>query len=92
LPCSAPGNALRPSGSWTQPTKPTEGDIVKLFEPQVLIIILIIVLIIFGPKQLPELGKTLGQTMKSIRDGMGDGDESAASDSAKATTTEPDAK
>ena len=64
----------------------------KLFEPQVLIIILIIVLIIFGPKQLPELGKTLGQTMKSIRDGMDDGDEGAASDSAKATTAEPDAK
>jgi len=65
---------------------------VKLFEPQVLIIILIIVLIVFGPKQLPELGKTLGQTMKSIRDGMDDGDESATSDSAKATKTEPDAK
>ena len=30
--------------------------------------------------------------MKSIRDGMDDGDESAASDSAKATKTEPDAK
>lgn len=42
----------------------------KLFEPQVLIVILVIVLIIFGPKQLPELGKTLGKTMKSIRDGM----------------------
>lgn len=42
----------------------------KLFEPQVLIIILIIVLIIFGPKQLPQLGKTLGETMKSIRDGI----------------------
>jgi len=41
----------------------------KLFEPQVLIIILIIVLIIFGPKQLPQLGKSLGKTMKSIRDG-----------------------
>jgi sec-independent protein translocase protein TatA len=42
----------------------------KLFEPQVLIIILVIVLIIFGPKQLPQLGKSLGKTMKSIRDGV----------------------
>ena len=33
------------------------------------IIALIIVLIIFGPKQLPELGKSLGKTMKSIREG-----------------------
>jgi len=41
----------------------------KLFEPQTLIIILVIVLIIFGPKQLPQLGKSLGKTMRSIRDG-----------------------
>ncbi|MDR3685484.1 MAG: twin-arginine translocase TatA/TatE family subunit [Coriobacteriia bacterium] len=59
----------------------------KLFEPQVLIIILIIVLIIFGPKQLPQLGKSLGQTMKSIRDGMEDDEDSAAGSSAKAETT-----
>jgi sec-independent protein translocase protein TatA len=52
----------------------------KLFEPQVLIVILIIVLIIFGPKRLPELGKTLGQTMKSIRDGIGDEDDLPKSD------------
>ena len=42
----------------------------KLLEPETLIIILVIVLIIFGPKQLPQLGKSLGKTMKSIRDGM----------------------
>ena len=48
----------------------------KLFEPQVLIIILIIVLIIFGPKQLPQLGKSLGKTMKAIREGAeGKGEE-----------------
>jgi sec-independent protein translocase protein TatA len=47
----------------------------KLFEPQVLIIILVIVLIIFGPKQLPQLGKSLGKTMKSIRDGVEGKDE-----------------
>ena len=39
------------------------------------IIALIIVLIIFGPKQLPELGKSLGKTMKSIRDGVDGKDE-----------------
>jgi sec-independent protein translocase protein TatA len=41
----------------------------KLFEPQVLLIILAIVLVIFGPKQLPALGKSLGKTMKSFREG-----------------------
>ena len=44
----------------------------KLLEGPGLIIVLVIVLIIFGPKQLPELGKTLGKTMKSIREGMDD--------------------
>jgi len=35
-----------------------------------LIIILVIVLVIFGPKQLPQLGKMLGKTMREIRQGM----------------------
>jgi sec-independent protein translocase protein TatA len=47
----------------------------KLFEPTTLIIILVIVLIIFGPKQLPQLGKTLGKTFRSIRDGAEGKDE-----------------
>ncbi|HEY5541246.1 MAG TPA: twin-arginine translocase TatA/TatE family subunit [Coriobacteriia bacterium] len=59
----------------------------KLFEPQVLIIILIIVLIIFGPKQLPQLGKSLGKTMKSIRDGAEGKDEDEELPEAKAAAT-----
>ena len=39
-----------------------------------LIIILIVALLIFGPKNLPKLGKSLGQTVKNVRDGM-EGDE-----------------
>ena len=34
-----------------------------------LIIILVVVLILFGPKRLPQLGKSLGKTMRSIREG-----------------------
>lgn len=34
-----------------------------------LIIILVIILILFGPKRLPQLGKSLGKTMKAIREG-----------------------
>lgn len=41
-----------------------------ILSPTHLIIILVIVLIIFGPSQLPKLGKSLGQTMKSVKDGM----------------------
>lgn len=32
-----------------------------------LIIILIVVLIIFGPKNLPKLGETIGKTVKNFR-------------------------
>jgi len=38
--------------------------------PAELIIILVIVLVLFGPKRLPQLGKSLGKTMKSLRDGL----------------------
>ena len=36
-----------------------------------LVIILIVVLLIFGPKNLPKLGASLGKTVKGLRDGMG---------------------
>lgn len=35
-----------------------------------LIVILVIALIIFGPKRLPELGKNLGKGLKSFKEGM----------------------
>ncbi len=42
--------------------------------PMELGLILLVVLILFGPKRLPQLGKSLGKTMKAIRDGV-DGEE-----------------
>ena len=33
---------------------------------------LIIVLVIFGPKNLPKLGKMFGKTMKNFKEGMED--------------------
>ena len=48
-----------------------------------MIIILVIVLVIFGPKQLPQLGKMFGKTMKDLRAGMdGAEDEKADPDAA----------
>ena len=38
-------------------------------------LIVIIVLVIFGPKNLPKLGKSLGKTVKGIREGMEDTDD-----------------
>ncbi|MBO7675200.1 MAG: twin-arginine translocase TatA/TatE family subunit [Atopobiaceae bacterium] len=41
--------------------------------PEILII-LVVVLVIFGPKNLPKLGSALGKTVKNVREGM-DGEE-----------------
>jgi sec-independent protein translocase protein TatA len=46
-----------------------------LFQPMHLIIILFIVLIIFGPGKLPELGEGLGKSIKSFKKAMTEKDE-----------------
>ena len=43
------------------------------------VVILIVALLIFGPKNLPKLGKSLGKTVKNIREGMS-GDEAPVDD------------
>ncbi|SEM99891.1 twin-arginine translocase TatA/TatE family subunit [Lihuaxuella thermophila] len=35
-----------------------------------LIVILIVALLLFGPKKLPELGRATGQTLKAFRDSI----------------------
>ena len=52
-----------------------------------LIIILVVVLIIFGPKNLPKLGKSLGSTVKNIREGM-EGDDKAETKQAEEVVVE----
>jgi hypothetical protein len=42
-----------------------------------LLVILAIALLLFGPKNLPKLGKSLGATVKSIREGMDEGEGKA---------------
>jgi sec-independent protein translocase protein TatA len=39
-----------------------------ILQPTHLILILVIVLIIFGPGKLPELGKSLGQSIRELRE------------------------
>lgn len=39
-----------------------------------LLVILVVVLVIFGPKNLPKIGSALGKTVKNVREGM-EGDE-----------------
>ena len=46
-----------------------------LFQPMHLIIILIIVLIIFGPGKLPELGSSIGKAIKGFKKAMAEPEE-----------------
>ena len=39
---------------------------------QELLIVLLIVLVIFGPTQLPKLAKTIGESLKGFKKGMED--------------------
>ena len=57
--------------------------------PMELIVILIVVLVIFGPKNLPKLGKSLGQTVKNVREGMEEDDEEAEEAEDKPGKKEP---
>jgi sec-independent protein translocase protein TatA len=41
-----------------------------LFQPMHLLVILVIAMFVFGPKKLPELGKGLGEGIRSFRDSM----------------------
>jgi sec-independent protein translocase protein TatA len=47
-----------------------------LFQPMHLIVILFIALMVFGPKKLPELGKGLGDGIRSFKDSMRNKEES----------------
>ncbi|OUO47576.1 twin-arginine translocase TatA/TatE family subunit [Olsenella sp. An285] len=46
--------------------------------PMELGIILLVVLVIFGPKNLPKLGSAIGKTVKNVREGMEEGDSEVA--------------
>jgi sec-independent protein translocase protein TatA len=46
-----------------------------LFQPMHLILILVIVLIIFGPGKLPELGEGLGKSIKAFKKAMKEGQD-----------------
>ena len=43
--------------------------------PTEILMILLVVLIIFGPKNLPKLGKMFGKTMKGFQEGINDDDD-----------------
>ena len=54
-----------------------------LFQPMHLLVIMVIALFVFGPKRLPELGKGLGDGIKSFKDAMNGGNDTKPNDSSK---------
>lgn len=56
-----------------------------LFQPMHLLVILFIALMVFGPKKLPELGKGLGDGIRSFKDSMQQNDGEAQEKETKKT-------
>ncbi len=57
-----------------------------LFAPMHLLVILIICLLIFGPKKLGELGKGLGEGIRNFKSSLGGNDANSKPNSTSATT------
>ena len=56
--------------------------------PLEIVVVLIIALIVFGPKRLPELGNSLGKGIREFKDSVtGDHDDSDGDDDVKAVTS-----
>ena len=54
-----------------------------------LLVILVIVLLIFGPKKLGELGKGLGEGIRNFKSSMNDGNAANNTTTKTTTTTAP---
>ncbi len=67
----------------------------ELFQPWHLIVVAVILVVLFGGRKLPELGKGLGEGLRGFKEGMkGMTDEAKAAakpaDSAHVVTPKPD--
>jgi sec-independent protein translocase protein TatA len=54
------------------------GSVILMVGPGSIILIVIVALLIFGPKKLPELGKAAGNTLREFKNatkGLADDDE-----------------
>lgn len=55
-----------------------------------LLIILLVVVIVFGPTQIPKLTRMFGKSVKSFREGMGTDEENSDVDSRVANNADKD--
>lgn len=47
----------------------------QLFQPMHLLVVLVVALFVFGPRKLPELGKSIGKSINEFRRSMHEDDE-----------------
>ncbi|MEA2128734.1 MAG: sec-independent protein translocase protein TatA [Solirubrobacteraceae bacterium] len=57
--------------------------------PLELIIVLVIALVVFGPKRLPDLGRSLGTGMREFKDSITSSSSKTDDDEAAAVTAAP---
>jgi sec-independent protein translocase protein TatA len=50
--------------------------------PMELVVVMVVALLVFGPKRLPELGKSLGSGMRTFKDSLSGEDENEDEDPA----------
>ncbi len=64
----------------------------NLFEPMHLVVILVIVLIIFGPGKLPQIGAGLGKSIREFKKALSGEEPAAATDTKESITRETENK
>ena len=68
----------------------------NLFKPMHLLVIFIIILLIYGPRKLGDLGKGLGEGIRNFKSSMNEGNKpdttTTTTTSTPPTTTTPDEK
>ncbi len=57
--------------------------------PWEIILLVLVLLLIFGPKRVPEIGRSLGKGMREFKDSISNKDEPAEQQSLPVATGEP---
>jgi sec-independent protein translocase protein TatA len=63
-----------------------------LFQPMHLLLILIIALLLFGPKRLPEIGKGIGDGIRALKEGMKEQDAKTDAKPENKSDSKPESK
>jgi sec-independent protein translocase protein TatA len=61
-----------------------------LFQPLHLLIVLAIVILVFGPKKLPELGKGIGEAIRGFKQGINESEDKRSAETPAKQTEEKD--